>query len=250
MNRSRPTLTAYLGAAAVLLAAWHLVALAAGPLIVPTPAATFRALLSQAQTTKYWTHVGASAWRLAASLILAFAAAVPLGLALGGSRRLDRLSAPLIYLTYPIPKIVLLPLVLLALGLGDASKIFMIALIIFFQLLITTRDAARGITLEMRYSMKSLGGGRVDFFRHVIWPSCLPGVFTSLRIGAGTAVAVLFFVESIGTEKGLGLYILNAWGMADPEVMFVGIVSLSLLGVLTYEVFDILESRFCRWKNL
>ena len=246
----KPGLNAYLGAAALLLVLWQGASLLAGDLIVPGPSLTASTLVDEIMTRSYWIHFGASALRIVVSLALAFVAAVPLGLALGGSRRADRLTAPLIYLTYPIPKIVFLPLILLAFGLGNFSKIFLIALIVFFQLLITTRDAARQITTEMRYSMKSLGANRLDFFRHVIWPVCLPGIFTSLRIGVGTAVAVLFFAESIGSENGLGLYILNAWSMADSRVMFVGIVSLSALGVFIYEAFDILERHFCRWKDL
>jgi NitT/TauT family transport system permease protein len=243
-------LVEYLGAAALLILGWQALSLWAGPMIAPTPAATVKTLFVEAQTRLYWSHVAASFLRIAASLAAAFVAAVPLGLALGASRRLDRASSPLIYLTYPVPKIVFLPLILLIFGLGDGSKVFLIALIVFFQLLITCRDAARQVTKEMRYSMKSLGGNRLDFFIHVIWPFCLPAIFTSLRIGAGTSVAVLFFVESIASQRGLGLYILNAWGMADAPVMFAGIVSLSLLGVIIYEFFDILERRFCRWKDL
>jgi NitT/TauT family transport system permease protein len=247
---NRPSMIAYMGAAAAILLLWQSAGWLAGPMIVPGPSLTARTLLEEAKTADYWIHFGISAYRISVSLALAFVTAVPLGLALGGSRRLDRLSSPLVYLTYPIPKIVFLPLILLAFGLGDFSKIFLIAVIVFFQLLITTRDAARQITKEMRYSMKSLGAGRLDFFRHVIWPFSLPGIFTSLRVGVGTAVAVLFFAESIGTERGLGLYIINAWGMADSRTMFAGIVSLSALGVGIYEIFDLLERRYCRWKNL
>ncbi|MFH1092415.1 MAG: ABC transporter permease [Pseudomonadota bacterium] len=245
-----PSLISYLGAAALILVLWEAASYLAGELIIPGPGQTLAALGREVQTRAYWVHVGASAYRICLSLALAFVTAAPLGLALGGSRRADRYSAPLIYLSYPIPKIVLLPVILLIFGLGNLSKVFLIALIIFFQVLITTRDSARQVTKEMRYSVKSLGADRVDFFRHVLWPVCLPGVFTSLRIGVGTAVAVLFFVESIGSEHGLGLYIINAWGAADSRVMFVGIVSLSALGVILYEVFDLLEKRFCRWKYL
>ena len=134
-------------------------------------------------------------------------------------------------------------------GLGDTGKIVLIALIVFFQLLITTRDAARTIDTEVIYSLKSLGGGRLDFYRHVVWPVSLPGIFTSLRIVTGTAVAVLFFVESIGTNKGLGFYIIDAWGRADYAIMFVGIIALSVIGIVLYETFDLLERRLCKWKN-
>ncbi len=246
----RPSMAGYIGAAVLFIVAWQAVSMAAGEFIVPGPALTLSTLLTEVRTSAYWRHFLASAYRISMSLLLAFVTAVPLGLALGGSRRADRFSAPFIYLSYPVPKIVFLPLILLAFGLGDLSKIFLIALIVFFQLLITTRDAARQITKEMRYSMKSLGATRRDFFRHVIWPVCLPGVFTSLRIGVGTAVAVLFFAESIGTEVGLGLYILDAWGTLNSPVMFVGIISLSGLGIAIYEIFDLLERRFCGWKSL
>ncbi len=219
-------------------------------MVVPGPLDTVLTLAEEIQTREYWVHFAVSAYRIGMSLWLAFITAVPLGLALGSSRRLDRVAAPFINLSYPIPKIVFLPLVLLLFGLGDLSKIVMVAMIVFFQLLITTRDAARQITKEMRYSMKSLGANRRDFFIHVVWPVCLPGIFTSLRIGIGTAIAVLFFVESIGTRHGLGLYIIDAWGMANYPIMYVGIISLSGLGIFVYEIFDIMERHYCHWKKL
>lgn len=246
----RPSIRGYLAAVALFLILWQTAAVLAGPMIVPTPFQTLVALGVEMRTRVFWAHFGVSTYRICMSLAAAFITAVPLGLALGSSRRADRFSAPFIYLGYPVPKIVFLPLILLAFGIGNLSKIFLIGLIVFFQLLITTRDSARQITKEMRYSMKSLGATRWDFFWHVVWPVCLPGVFTSLRIGVGTAVAVLFFVESIGAELGLGLYIINAWGAADTTVMFVGIVALSALGIAIYEVFDGLEKHYCGWKNL
>ena len=139
-------------------------------------------------------HVGISAMRIAAALGISFVLAVPLGLLLGSSRRVDRVARPIIYLTYPVPKIVFLPIVFIIFGLGDVGKIAMLSIILFFQLLITSRDAARAVSKSARYSLYSLGGTRYDLFQHVIWPSCLPAIFTALRIATGTVVAVLFFV--------------------------------------------------------
>jgi NitT/TauT family transport system permease protein len=247
---NRPSWLAYLLALLFFFSLWKGVSIIAGPVLVPGPVETIQALADEIRTKEYWVHFAVSTYRIGMSLWLAFITAVPLGLALGSSRRADRMTAPFIYLSYPIPKIVFLPLVLLLFGLGDLSKIVLVAMIVFFQLLITTRDAARQITKEMRYSMKSLGANRRDFFVHVVWPVCLPGIFTSLRIGIGTAIAVLFFVESIGTRQGLGLYILDAWGMANYAIMYVGIISLSGLGIFIYEIFDILERHYCHWKSL
>jgi NitT/TauT family transport system permease protein len=240
----------YVWAVMLLLIAWQAGAWWAGEAILASPFTVFVKLASEVQTSRFWQHLGASSFRIFAALLVSFVTAVPLGLALGSSRRVDRFAKPLIYLTYPVPKIVLLPIVLLIFGLGDAGKIAMLWIILFFQLLITTRDAARAVSRAARYSLYSLGGTRLQLFVHVIWPSCLPAVFTALRIASGTVVAVLFFVESIGTRYGMGSYILDAWGRADIPQIFVGIVVLALVGVLLYETFDILERLFCRWNQL
>ncbi|MDJ0915195.1 MAG: ABC transporter permease [Desulfobacterales bacterium] len=233
----------------VVIAAWQIASLIIGEMILPGPLPTLSRLLQVIGHAAFWEHMRASVWRIIAGLALAFITAVPLGLMLGSSPRLDRMFTPLIYLSYPVPKIVFLPVVLLLFGLGDTSKIILITLIIFFQLIITTRDSARQVSTAMIYSFRSLGGNRWHFFRHIIWPVSLPGIFTSLRIGIGIAVAVLFFVESIGTRRGMGFYIIDAWGRADYPDMFVGIIALSFIGIILYEVFDMLEKRVCRWNQ-
>ncbi len=242
-------LTAYGITIILIYALWYVLSLVLGSELLPDPFVVFREGLKEIGSHTFWEHVGSSGVRIVAGLAIAFATAVPLGLFLGSNPRLDRLFAPLIYLGYPIPKIVLMPIIFVLFGLGDTSKIVLITMIIFFQLLITTRDAARSIDTEVVYSLKSLGGSRFDFYRHVVWPVSLPGIFTSLRIVTGTSVAVLFFVESIGTSKGLGFYIIDSWGRADYATMFVGIISLSVIGIVLYEAFDVLERKFCKWKN-
>jgi NitT/TauT family transport system permease protein len=222
----------------------------AGSNIVATPLMTFDKLVHEAQTVRFWKHIEASSFRIICALVLSFVTAIPLGLYLGSSRRADRIARPLIYLTYPVPKIVFLPLALLIFGIGDLSKIMLLSLILFFQLLITARDSARAVSRSAKYSLKSLGANRIDLFIHVIWPSTLPAVFTALRIATGTVVAVLFFVESIGARYGIGFYILDAWGRADVPQIYAGIVVMAVMGVVLYETFDILERVYCRWNQL
>ncbi|PKK82369.1 MAG: ABC transporter permease [candidate division Zixibacteria bacterium HGW-Zixibacteria-1] len=240
----------YIYTLAILIILWQIVSMMAGNYALPGPITVLLKLVDDAGSQKYWQHIGASVFRIMAALAISFVTAVPLGLFLGMTPKIDRLAKPLIYLSYPVPKIVLLPIVLLIFGLGDLGKIVMLAMILFFQLLITTRDAARGVNRAARYSLYSLGGTNQDLFVHVIWPSCLPAVFTSLRIAAGTVVAVLFFVESISTKYGMGFYILDAWGRADIPQIFAGMVSLAVLGVILYETFDFMERIFCRWNRI
>jgi NitT/TauT family transport system permease protein len=233
----------------VIFVLWYGLSTLLGAMLLPNPVDVFIQAIHETCTAAFWQHTWASGFRILFGLFIAFVTAVPMGLFLGSNPTLDRLFSPIIYLGYPIPKIVLMPIVFVLFGLGETSKIVLIALIIFFQLLITTRDAARTIDTEVIYSLRSLGGTRFDFYRHVVWPVSLPGIFTSLRIVTGTAVAVLFFVESIGTSRGLGFYIIDAWGRADYPLMFVGIIALSLIGIVLYETFDLLERRLCKWKN-
>jgi len=244
------TLGRYLVAIILILVVWQVIATFSNDYVIAGPLKVFSKLLSEAKTSDFWKHIGSSTYRILTAMGLAFITAVPLGLSLGLSRRLDEFAKPLIYLSYPIPKVVLLPVVMLIFGLGDTSKIIMLWMILFFQLLITTRDAARGVTKAARYSLLSLGGGKLDLFREVIWPSCLPSVLTALRITTGTVVAVLFLIESIGTNWGMGFYIIDAWGRADISQIFVGMVVLALIGIILYETFDMFERTFCKWTQL
>ena len=247
--KKRQLLITYLVTIILIYALWYVLSLLLGSNLLPDPFLVLRQGISELDKGLFWSHVGLSLYRILAGLFFGFILAVPIGLFLGSNERFDRLFAPLIYLGYPIPKIVLMPIIFVLFGLGDIGKIFLITMIIFFQLLITTRDSTRKISNEVIYSLQSLGGNRWHFYRHVVWPISLPGIFTSLRIGTGTAVAVLFFVESIATRKGLGFYIIDAWGRADYPTMFVGIIALSCIGIILYEVFDLLERKLCKWKN-
>lgn len=240
----------YLIGSTFLLVLWQLAAWWAGENVLAGPLLVLKQLGLEARTGLFWHHLAASSVRILAALAISFAAAVPLGLFLGATESADRIARPLIYLTYPVPKIVLLPVVLLIFGLGDAGKIAMLSIILFFQLLISTRDAARQVAQEAKYALYSLGGNQWHLFAHVLWPAGLPAVFTGLRVATGTVVAVLFFVESIGTRYGMGFYIIDAWGRADIPQIFVGMVVLALLGVILYETFDVMERVFCRWKQV
>ncbi|PWH19261.1 MAG: ABC transporter permease [Anaerolineae bacterium] len=193
-------------------------------------------------------HFAASLWRVLASTALAIFTAAPAGLVLGQSKRLNRLFSPLIYLLYPIPKVVFVPLVLLFLGLGDAPKILIIYLILFFQILVLVRDQAAALRPELLLSVRSLGAGRRALFRFVYLPASLPAILTALRQSVGTAVAVLYVAELYATQRGLGYYIyINGSTFFDYPAMYVGILAMSLLGVGLYSGVDYLEKRLCKW---
>jgi NitT/TauT family transport system permease protein len=169
---------------------------------------------------------------------------------LGQTPVLNRLFSPLIYIAHPIPKIVFLPIILILLGAGDTSKIFIIGIILFFQILVVVRDEAAQLRPELILSVRSIGAGRRALFRFVYFPATIPAVLTALRISVGTAVAVLFFAESFATTSGLGYYILvESWGVLRYPQMYAGVLAMSLLGLILYFFIDTLDRRLAPWRE-
>lgn len=231
-----------------LFLVWQLAALLVNKSILPSPITVIIVFFKELQGDLL-QHFMVSLWRVLASTALAIACAAPAGLILGQSKRLNALFSPLIYLLYPIPKVVFVPIVLLFLGLGDAPKILIIFLILFFQILVLVRDQAAALRPELILSVRSLGAGRRALFRFVYLPASLPAILTALRQSVGTAVAVLYVAELYATQKGLGYYIyLNGSTLFNYPAMYAGIVAMSLLGLGLYFSVDWLERMLCKWK--
>lgn len=242
--RRRDLLIAILG----LLMLWELAALIVQRPILPTPFNVLQTFIAE-MGDDLWQHFLASLWRVLASTFLSIALAAPAGLILGQSRRLNQFFSPLIYLLYPVPKVVFVPVVLLFLGIGDAPKIAIIFLILFFQILVLVRDQAAALRPELLQSVRSLGAGRRALFRFVYLPASLPAILTALRQSVGTAVAVLYVAELFATQKGLGYYIyLNGATLFNYPAMYAGIVAMSLLGLGLYFSVDWLEKRVAPWQ--
>lgn len=237
----------YAGAIVLLLAGWQAASWVLASPALPGPVVALGDLWRL--RASLLSETGVSAWRVAAAVLLGIAVGAPAGLALGRSPGADAVLAPLVFLSYPVPKVVFLPVLFVLLGIGDASKITLITLIVFFQVLVTARDAARAIPVASVLSVRSLGADPWQVFRHVVVPAALPEIFTALRISTGTAIAVLFFSESVAGSSGLGYYIIDAWGRVAYGEMFAGIIAMALLGVVLYELIEALELRVCRWTR-
>ncbi|GHT77293.1 ABC transporter permease [Bacteroidia bacterium] len=197
-----------------------------------------------------WEHILASVVRLTEGLFLAFLIAVPIGLLLSHSPKINKIGSPILYFSYPIPKLALLPVVMLLMGIGESAKITMIVLILVFQVIVSVRDAALHIPHEDFHVLISLGANKRQLFRWVVLPAILPETLTSLRVAVGTSASVLFFTETFGTDKGLGFYIVNSWMRLAYKDMAVGIIALSLIGLALFSAIDLLEKRLCKWKMI
>lgn len=152
-----------------------------------------------------------------------------------------------VYISYPIPKLALLPIVMLLAGIGETTKIIMIVLIIVFQIIISLRDGVNKIPKESLLVATSLGINERQKLRHIILPAITPDLLSTLRVAIGTAISVLFVTETYGTNKGMGYFIVDSWMRINYMHMYAGIVILSLLGFLLFIIIDLLEISTCQW---
>lgn len=194
-------------------------------------------------------HLFASMARALAGLGIALAIGLALGIPMGCFPQSDRWLGPLIYFSYPVPKLALLPVIMLLLGTGETSKITLIVLIIVFQLVLSIRDAVRAVPEEDYALLTSLGASFVQKLRHIILPATLPAVFSSLRVSIGIAFSALFFTETFGTTTGLGLYITDHQMRLDYPLMYFGILVLSLGAFALFVLVDVADRIWCGWQR-
>jgi NitT/TauT family transport system permease protein len=236
-------------AAIVLFFLWEITALLINQTLLPTPGKVIGVFFNEL-LDELGLHLLVSLYRVITSIILAILLAGPAGLLLGQYPRLNQIFAPIVYLLYPIPKVVLVPIVLLLLGVGDFPKITIITLILFFQILVLVRDAALNIRPELILSVRSLGAGRRALLRFVYLPASIPAILTSIRQSIGTAIAVLYIAELFATQYGLGYYIYYQGStLFDYPKMYAGIIAMGLLGISMYFSVDAVERRICDWSG-
>lgn len=236
----------YLIGACALLALWYLIAQAAELPILPSPERVAERLAG-IFLSDIAVHGVYSLWRITAGLCLAILIGFPLGMIMGYFPKADRYLAPIVYLTYPIPKIALLPILMLLAGLGELSKILMIFLIIVFQVVVAVRDGIHAIPKEIYEPLVSLGASFGEIFREILWPASLPKFLTAVRVAMATAISVLFFTETFGTQYGIGYFIMDAWLRVNYLDMYAGIIVLSGIGLLLFGLLDFVEYQTCRW---
>jgi NitT/TauT family transport system permease protein len=240
----------YIIAVFLIIALWEILALILNSPVLPTPADVIASCAKVMKTSEFWQHFSQSGIRVLISIIISLVIAFPLGILLGYNTRADSILSPILFLTYPIPKIVFLPVILVLFGLGNLSKIVLITLIISYQLLVIIRDGVSNIDKKHVQTIKSMGGTQLHTVLHVLVPAALPSCFTALRLSTGTAITVLFLAETYATRLGLGYYIMDSWGKAAYDKMFVGIIGMSILGIIFYAIFSLLEKKVCHWKML
>ena len=205
----------------------------------------FAALGSQ----ELYTDIGASLGRALPGFAIGAALGIALGLAAGVSRAFDGTFSPVVFLTYPVPKIVLLPLFMLWFGIGDLSKVLIIALACFYPVFINAYYGARSTQQILVWSALNMGAGPGRIFRSIVVPSALPQIFAGLRVSHALSFIVMFAAEMINARSGLGHMIRTAENSLRFDLMYVSLVSIAILGFLGDRFLSLVRQKTLAWQE-
>ena len=214
----------------------------------PAPSAVFAALGQMLHSGELLTHTWISLKRLFWGTVIGGVPALVLGIVMGLNRPVRALIDPIIAATYPIPKSAILPLALLIFGLGEGSKIFMVAIGVFFPVAINATTGVLEINKIYLDVGKNYKANRWNTFWTIALPGALPVIMTGFKLGIGIGLVLIAVAEMIGAKSGLGYLIWSAWETFAVEQMYVGLFMIALIGFLLTLALNELERFIIPWK--
>ena len=198
-------------------------------------------------TQDYWLDLGQSLIRILTGFAIAAVAGVVTGILLGRSPRFANVFGPLTELARPIPAIAIVPVAILLFPTDEAGIVFITFLAAYFPIMVSTRHAVRALPTLWEDSVRTLGGSRWDVITRVVLPGILPGVFGGLSVGIGVAWICVISAEMISGRLGVGYRTWQAYTvLAYPDV-FVGIITIGVLGFATSAAVELVGRRATRW---
>jgi ABC-type nitrate/sulfonate/bicarbonate transport system permease component len=233
-----------------LLLLWEAAA-AAGMVDVrffPPPSGIARTFFTLLQSGELGMHTWASLKRLFWGSLLGGVPALILGILMGIVRPIRAFVDPLIAATYPIPKSSILPLVLLIFGLGEMSKVVMVAIGVFFPVAINATAGVLEINKIYLDVGKNFRAGRWNTFRTIALPGALPFIMTGVRLGIGMGLVLIAIAEMVGAKSGLGAMIWSAWETFAVEKMYVGLSVIAIIGFALTLGLNEIERLVIPWK--
>src|SRR4051812_8524638 len=218
------------------------------PIFLPSPASVVQALTDLIASGTLWKHVGQSLSRILIGWSVGTLCGLAAGFAIGIWSLSRAIGLPIVSALFPIPKIALLPLLILWLGIGELSKVTTIALGVFFPTAIATFSAIDSVPRNLIRMAQSFNLPSVDVLRKIVLPGALPGILSGFRITASIALILLVSAEMIGAEHGIGAFVLQAGTLMQTDQLLAGVVILSLLGLAIGTGLTRLEKWLLRWR--
>jgi ABC-type nitrate/sulfonate/bicarbonate transport system permease component len=232
-----------------VLVVWQLAALGGLPDYVLSPLQIGRHMVEALGSAELYQNIAASLGRSLPGFVLGSFAGAALGLAAGTARWLDRMLSPAVFLTYPVPKIVMLPIFMIWFGIGDLSKVLIIALACFYPVFINAYYGVRQTRTILVWSALNMGATQAQVFRRVVLPSAAPMIFASLRVSLALSFIVMFAAEMINARSGLGHLIRIAENSLRFDLMYVSLVTIAILGYAGDRLVRFAHARLLAWQQ-
>lgn len=217
-------------------------------LFMPSPVEVARALRALVDSGAIALHLGASLQRIGLGWAIGAAAGLALGLAMGIWSMARAVGLPIVSALFPIPKIALLPLLILWFGIGEPSKVATIALGVFFPTAISAYSAVDGVPRNLIRMGQSFGLPGAQIVAKIVLPGALPGILAGFRISASIALLLVVAAEMINAQHGIGAFINTAGNLMQTDQLVAGVVVLSLLGLAISFGLGKLEAWLLRWR--
>lgn len=227
---------------------WYLAAIGINKAILPSPIVVY-GKMPQLFQNGIVDDIYASLFRVFWGLLIATVIGVLVGILVVRLPKLGNILNPVLYFLYPIPKIAFLPILMLFLGIGEGSKLAILALANVFQVIISVRDQVRQIQPSLYEMLRVIDANEWDQFKYVTLPASIAGIISAMRIELSTSFAILFIIEAYGTQAGLGYYIMDEWSKMEYTQMYGGIVIISFLAFILFILLEAIDNYLNRWRN-
>ena len=215
--------------------------------VLPAPSNVLKAAWVLAASGELWTHVRVSAARAMLGLLIGGGVGLALGLLTGSLRLFEALLDSTLQMLRNIPALALIPMVILWFGIGEAAKLLLISVAVFFPIYLNTFHGIRNVDPQLIEMARSYGLTRWQQYREVILPGALSSILVGLRFSMGLMWVVLIVAETISAQAGIGYLTMNAREFLQTDIVLVGILLYALLGKLAELFARGLERHYLRW---
>ncbi len=239
----------------IVLAAWLVASFldVLNPNLLPpvqTLAGALMELIQSGYSGKpFWMQIGASMGRALSGFLLAVLVGVPVGIFVGSSRLFDAIVSPFLTFLRPIPPIALVPLFIFYFGIGEVSKVALIFLTSFLYMVVNTASGVRSVPEDLLLASRSLGLSSRQIFLHVTIPAASASILTGMRVAMTLSWALVVAAELIAAQVGLGFLIMDATTFFRIPYVFVGIITIGLIGLALEGGVMMLERRLLHWRG-
>ncbi|MDQ0273553.1 ABC transporter permease [Cytobacillus purgationiresistens] len=232
------------------LVIWELVSYykVINPLFISSPLSIVEAAATLFVDPAYWNHIGVSAYEFTFGFLLALMIGIPIGIFAGWNQIFNAVINPFVSALYVTPKVALLPIIIIAFGIGITSKIVVVFLMAFFPIVMSAQKAMSTLDQNLIKAARSFTATEFQIFRTIALPSTVPFLLNGIRLGLGQGLIAIVVGEMYASTAGIGYHLTHAGQNLKTAEMFVGVAVIAISGVLLTGIIGLIEKRFSSWK--